>query len=416
MNRYILCIDLKSFFASVECIDRGLNPFTTPLVVANKNQGNGAITLAVTPALKKLGVKGRTRLFEIPKSIKYQIVNPRMARYITVSKQVVQIYLNFVSKEDLHIYSIDECFLDVTHYLNLYKMNAYELAKTILHTIKVKTGLTATCGIGENMLLAKLSMDIEAKHSPSNIASWSIQDIREKLWPIKPLSTMWGIGAKMEKKLNNLGIETIGDLARYDKNSLTKKFGVIGTELWEHANGIDEAVIENFKHQPKEKSISHSQVLLKDYYGENILLIVREMVEVLSMRLRESHFETSCIYFGVHYSKAVGGGFSHQCKLASPTDLVSEIYLFCEHIFESYYDGTSPIRKVSLAFSKLSHTKGIQLNLFHSLETKEQEEKVLTAMDKIKKKFGKNSLNRASSLLSDSTIQERNKKIGGHHE
>lgn len=416
MERHILCIDLKSFFASVECVERGLDPFTTPLVVANKSQGNGAITLAVTPLLKKLGIKGRTRLYDIPKNIKYQIVNPRMALYIEKSKQVVQIYLDFISMEDLHIYSIDECFLDVTSYLKLYKMTDLELAEKILTTIYEKTGLTATCGIGENMLLAKLSMDIEAKHTKNGIAKWNKNDIKEKLWPIFPLSTMWGIGPRMEKKLNNLGIQTIGDLAHYDSFLLKKKFGIIGYELWCHANGIDDAVISQFHHMPKEKSISHSQVLFKDYYEEGILLILREMVEVLGMRLRENHLETSSISLSISYSKTVGSGFSHSTKLSCPTDLTSDITTICINIFESYYDGVSPIRKVSISFGGLTKSKGLQLDLFHSLETQEQEGKIQDAIQEVKKRFGKNSLNHASSLLSYSTILSRNEKIGGHHE
>lgn len=416
MNRHILCIDLKSFFASVECIDRGLDPFTTPLVVANKTQGKGAITLAVTPALKKLGIKGRTRLYEIPKTIPYQIINPRMARYSAVSKEVIQIYLDFVSPEDLHIYSIDECFLDVTHYLKLYKMDEIELAKKILNTIKTKTGLTATCGIGENMLLAKLSMDIEAKHNPSNLAKWTLQDVPHKLWPIHPLSTMWGIGSRLEKRLNNLGIYTVGDLAHADLRTLQKKFGILGAELWSHANGQDDAVIADFKRNPKEKSLSHSQVLFKNYYGDTILLILKEMIDVLVARMRENGLETSCIHLGISYSKEVGGGFAHSCKLEHATDLVSEIYELCLPLFEAFYDGFSPIRKVSLSFSKLSKSTGYQLNLFGSLETHQQEDITLTTMQEIKKKFGKNSLNRASSLLSYSTIYHRNQTIGGHHE
>ncbi len=416
MNRHILCIDLKSFFASVECIDRGLDPFTTPLVVANKSQGNGAITLAVTPLLKKFGIKGRTRLYDIPKHISYHIVNPRMKRYTIVSKEIIQIYLDFVSQDDLHIYSIDECFLDVTNYLNLYKMNEVQLAATILKTIKEKTGLTATCGIGENMLLAKLSMDIEAKHNSSYIAKWSLEDIESKLWPIKPLSKMWGIGFRLEKRLNNLGIYTIGDLAHFDISILKKRFGILGVELWYHANGIDDAIISDFKRNPKEKSISHSQVLLKNYYGDTILLILREMIDVLVARLRENHFETSCIYLGITYSKEFGGGFAHSCKLEHSTDLVSELYELFSHLFETFYDGFSPIRKVSISFSKLSKSMGYQLNLFDSCDHQEKEELLLSTIYDIKKKFGKNSLNHASSLLSYSTIRHRNETIGGHHE
>ena len=216
IKRNIICIDLKSFFASCECIERKLNPFTTPLVVAEPNR-NGAITLAVTPYMKKLGVKSRGRIYEIPKSIKYITARPRMSLYIKKSKEVVSIYLEYVSQEDLHIYSIDECFLDVTEYMKLYKKTTKEIAKDILNRIKQKTGLYATAGIGPNLLLAKVSMDIEAKNISSFIAEWTYDDIEKKLWNICPLSNMWGIGTRMEKKLNDMGLKTIGDIAKYDK-------------------------------------------------------------------------------------------------------------------------------------------------------------------------------------------------------
>ena len=416
IQRHILCIDLKSFFASVECVDRGLNPFTTPLVVANKKQGSGAITLAVSPYLKKQGIAGRTRLYEIPKHITYQIVEPRMKRYIEKSKEVVNIYLDFVSLEDLHVYSIDECFLDLTNYLHYYKKNDEEIAEMILKTIEKKTGLTATCGIGPNMLLAKLSMDLNAKKYKNGIAHWTYEDIPTKLWPISPLSRVWGIGKGMEKKLNMLGIYTIGDLAHFDPNKLRQKFGVLGTELWEHANGIDNAVIADFKHQPKEKSFSHSQVFMRDYYGDEIFLITREMLDVLTRRLRSEHLECASVSFGVSYSKIYGGGFYHSVKLANPTDLTHDLYPVCEMIFERFYEEGMPIRKISIALCKLSPKLGTQLNLFASFESQQKEDELLKAMDDVQLKYGKNSLLKASSLLSHSTIRDRNEKIGGHHE
>lgn len=416
IQRHILCIDLKSFFASVECVDRGLNPFTTPLVVANKKQGSGAITLAVSPYLKKQGIAGRTRLYEIPKHITYQIVEPRMKRYIEKSKEVVNIYLDFVSLEDLHVYSIDECFLDLTNYLHYYKKNDEEIAEMILKTIEKKTGLTATCGIGPNMLLAKLSMDLNAKKYKNGIAHWTYEDIPTKLWPISPLSRVWGIGKRMEKKLNMLGIYTIGDLAHFDPNKLRQKFGVLGTELWEHANGIDNAVIADFKHQPKEKSFSHSQVFMRDYYGDEIFLITREMLDVLTRRLRSEHLECASVSFGVSYSKIYGGGFYHSVKLANPTDLTHDLYPVCEMIFERFYEEGMPIRKISIALCKLSPKLGTQLNLFASFESQQKEDELLKAMDDVQLKYGKNSLLKASSLLSHSTIRDRNEKIGGHHE
>lgn len=414
VKRNILCIDLKSFFASCECVERKLDPFTVPLVVANPKQGNGAITLAVTPFLKKQGVKGRTRLYDIPSHIKYKIVPPRMSLYIAKSKEVVSIYLDYVSEEDIHIYSIDECFLDVTDYLKLYHKTDYELAEEILETIYKKTGLTATCGIGPNLLLAKVAMDVEAKKYKNGIAKWNYEDVPEKLWTISPLSKMWGIGPRMEKNLNILNIYTIGDLAKYDRNKLKDKFGVMGTELWNHANGIDLSRINDFKVQPKDKSYSHSQVLFKDYNENNIKLIIMEMVDVVTARLRKNNKQSTIIGFGIGYSKDVNGGFYHSLKLDAPTDSVNEILRQCYYIFDRYYNFL-PIRKVTISCGGLVAKKGVQLNLFEPLEKIQEEKQINEAIDEIKNKYGKNSVIKAASLLPDSTAIERNKKIGGHN-
>ena len=412
LHRNFLCIDLKSFFASAECLDRGLNPFTTPLVVANPTQGNGAITLAVTPYLKTLGVKSRGRLYEIPKNIKYMIAKPRMSLYLAKSREVVEVYLKYVSLEDLHIYSIDECFLDVTNYLKMYGKSDYELALDILEDVQKSTGLTATCGIGPNMLLAKLSMDIEAKHNKDFIAKWTYDDIPTKLWPIHPLSKVWGIGPRMEVNLNRLGIYSVYDLAHYDRNKLKQKFGVIGTELWNHANGIDLSLIGDME-KTKDKSYSHSQVLFKDYNGNNIKIIIREMVEVVTMRLHKNHVTSSLIGLGIGYSKDVGGSFYHQIKLDQATDVENVILSNALMIFDKYYEGL-PIRKVTISCGRLQEKSGVQLNIFDNIEKIKEQEQIDEAILEIKDKYGKNALLKASSLLNDSTIHERNKKIGGH--
>ena len=414
----IIAIDLKSFFASCECIDKGLNPFTTPLVVCDPNR-NGAITLAVTPFLKQFGVPGRCRVYElvnypIPKSIKIIKAMPRMSLYIQKSKEVISIYLEFVAKEDLHIYSIDEVFIDVSKYLKLYQKSSYELALDIMNRIKEKTGLTTTAGIGPNLLLAKVAMDISAKHNPNNIALWTYQDIETKLWPISPLSKMWGIGPRMEKRLNELGLFSIGDIAHYDKNKLKDKFGIMGLELWNHANGIDLSKISDFNEVIREKSISHSQVLFKDYNGNNILLIIKEMISTLTIRLRSERKQTALIGLGISYSKNVGGGFYHMQKLDTSTTNEKIIYDICLNIFDKYYEDL-PIRKVSISLGKLSNDNLIQLNLFKNYEQIKKEKEANFAFDEIKKRFGNNSLLKASSLLADSTIISQNKKIGGHH-
>lgn len=413
-KRNIIVIDMKSFFATVECVERGLDPYTTPLVVAEPNR-NGAITLAVTPCMKSLGVKGRTRIYEIPSKIKYQTVPPRMGLYTKYSKDVVNVYLDFVSKEDLHVYSIDECFLDVTNYLKMYNMTDYELAKKIMDTIKERTGLISAAGIGPNMLIAKVAMDREAKHMKDNIAKWTYEDVPKKMWPIEPLSDFWGIGKRMEKNLNVMGIKKIEDLAMYDLKKLKNKFGIIGEELWNHANGIDLARIGDFNNTPKDKSYGHSQVLFKDYNEDNIGLIIKEMVDVLSARLRKNQKKCNVIGFGIGYSALYGGGFFHSRRVSASTNDPDEIYQMCMSMFQKFYEDF-PIRKVSISLGALENNNTEQLNLFEDFEEKIKKDNVLYAVDEIKNKFGKNSIIKASSLLKDSTMIERNKKIGGHRE
>ena len=412
LHRHFLCIDLKSFFASAECISRGLDPFSYPLVVANPSQGSGAITLAVSPYLKAKGVPSRGRLYEIPKHIQYTIAKPRMSLYLEKSREVVSVYLKYVSKEDLHIYSIDECFLDVTNYLKMYNKSDYELALDILKDVRDTTGLYATCGIGPNMLLAKLSMDIEAKHNKDFIAKWEYADIPDKLWSIAPLSKVWGIGPRMEKNLNQLGIYSVFDLAHYDRDKLKQKFGVIGLELWNHANGIDLSLIGDME-KAVDKSYSHSQVLFKDYNGNNIKIIIREMVEVLMVRLHKNHKTCCVVGLGIGYSKSVGGGFYHQVKLSEATDLEQDVLANVLMIFDKFYDNL-PIRKVTVSCGGLKEKQGIQLNIFDEVEKVVEQEQISKAILEIKDKYGKNALLKASSLLSDSTIKDRNGKIGGH--
>ena len=414
LTRNIIVVDLKSFFASCECVERGLNPFTTPLVVAGSNKG--AITLAVTPYLKKQGIKGRTRLYEIPPYIKYIKVPPRMSLYIKKSKEVVDVYMDFVAPEDIHIYSIDECFLDLTNYLKLYQKTDYEIAEDILKEIEKRTGLTATCGIGPNMLIAKVAMDTEAKKYKNGICKWTYDDVKEKFGAITPLSKFWGIGPRMETKLNRLGINSIGDLQKYDPLKLKSMYGVIGYELWEHANGIDNTKISDINnHQTKDKSFSHSQVLFKDYHGDNVKIIIKEMIEVLTARLRSNNVVGKVIGFGLSYSKQEYGGFYHSIKLDNPTDKDDIIYTECLLIMDKFYHDEA-IRKVSISIGGLEEKTSEQLNLFEDFVETKKADDLMETIDTIKKRFGKNSLLKGTSLLADSTAMERNKKIGGHHE
>ncbi|CDE98633.1 dNA-damage repair protein [Clostridium sp. CAG:628] len=411
-ERNILCIDLKSFFASVECVERNLDPFTTPLIVADPSRKGGAITLAVTPYMKTLGVPSRGRVFEIPKNIKYITAPPRMSLYVKKSKEVINCFLDFISKEDMHVYSIDEAFLDVTDYLKLYKMDDVTLAKTIMARIKEKTGLTSTCGIGPNLLLAKVALDIESKHSPDFIAKWTYEDVKTKLWNITPLDEMWGIGSKTMKKLNDLGIYKVGDINKYSKDFYKKRFGVLGEELYLHANGIDNSNIKDDKYEIKNKSYGLSQILYKDYTPEEAILIIKEMCETICKRLRNNKKVCGVVGFGIGYSRSVGGGFYHSKKLSESTDNENVIFSVCKSIYDSYIE-EEPIRKVSISLGKITDNNYVQLNLFE--EVNETINEIPIVVDEINKKFGDNAILKASSLLNYSTIKMRNKKMGGHN-
>lgn len=412
INRNILCIDLKSFFASCECVERNLNPFTTPLAVADIEKGNGTITLAVTPYLKKLGVPSRGRVYEIPYNIRKKIIfaKPRMKLYLEKSKEVIEIYLNYISEEDMHVYSIDEVFLDVTNYLKLYKKTDYELAIEIMNEIKKQTGITATCGIGPNLLLAKIALDIESKTNKDNIAKWTYDDVKTKLWNITPLSEFWGIGKAYEKKLNNLGIKKIGDINKYSKDFYKKRFGIMGEELYMHANGIDLSVINKEKIPSKNTSLSNSQILYRDYNKDECLLIIREMVSITTKRLRKKNKKCSVIGLRISYSKTIGGGFYHTRKLDTATNNEEEIYNMCLYIYNKYIENL-PIRKVSISLGKLENNISKQLTIFDEYN----KDDVMITIDKINNKLGNNSILKASSLLKHSTIKERNKKLGGHN-
>ncbi len=413
--RNILCIDLKSFYASVECALLGLDPFKTPLVVADKERGGGSIVLAVSPYLKRFGVPSRCRVYELPKTIDIIYCKPRLEKYLEYSVKIIEIYLKYISEEDIYVYSVDEVFIDFTEYLDYYNMTDYEFAKKILKTIYQETKIYATCGIGPNMLIAKLALDIESKHSPNFIAKWNYDSLPLKLWPITPLSKMWGIGRSMERNLNQMGIFKIEDLARYNVIKLKKRFGIMGEELYYHSHGIDMSMIQekmNMKHISKSYGIG--QTLFYDYYKPEIYQIILEMVDDVCRRLRLSKKLARTVHFGLAYSKDVGGGFLRQMKLASPSQNESHIYRMCLKLMEKFYDN-SPIRVVRVSVTNLVEKIGYQTNIYEDINEVFKEQKVFSTMDEIKNRFGKNSVNRASSELKYSTIKARNEMIGGHN-
>ena len=415
--RNILVIDLKSFYASVECAERGLDPFKTPLVVADIERGTGTICLAVSPYLREKGVPGRLRVFELPKDENIIFVKPHMRKYLEISSKIVSIYLRYVSKDDLHIYSVDECFLDITDYRKLYPSSLKSIAKRIMDDIYNETKIFSTCGIGQNMLLAKLAMDIEAKKNKSRIAEWNYEDVESKLWPVHPLSKMWGIGRRLEVTLNNMGCKKIGDIAKMDVQKLKKKLGVIGEELWYHTHGIDMSLIQDkSKVKPLSRSYGIGQVLFNDYDINTIPQIILEMSDEISSRLRINNQKCSVIHLNLRYSKdEYSGGIAHQTKLSNPVNLGQEIKEVCMDIINKYYKGEK-IRGVQISVSGLVDSRERQLDLFSDNERKIKEKRLLDTVDQIKRRYGKNSVRRASTELEYSTAKLRNKEIGGHNE
>ena len=416
LHRHIMCIDLKSFYASVECADLGLDPFKTPLVVADKSRGGGSIILAVSPYLRQKGIPGRLRIFELPKTENIVFCKPRMRRYLEASAKVVSIFLKYVSKEDIHIYSVDESFLDLTDYKKLYPMPDIEIAKMIINDVYKETKLTATCGIGPNMLLAKLSMDIEAKKTKSQIAEWNYEDVEKKLWPVKPLSKMWGIGSRYEISLKNMGFKTVGDIANCDVNILKKRFGIMGEELWYHTHGIDMSLIQDKKkYKPLSRSYGISQVMFQDYFKETAPQIILEMSDELSSRLRATGKKATIIHLMLRYNQDYGGTFAHQTKLQESVSLGRDIAKHCLELMERYYHD-EPIRGFAISLTGLVDDVGTQLSLFEDTVKKIKEEKLFDTLDQIKRKYGKNAVRRASTELEHSTAKARNEEIGGHHE
>lgn len=414
MEKYFAVFDIKAFYASFECVERRLDPFTTPLAVTDTSRKESTIVLSVSPYLKSLGVPSRCRRKDLPTNIKGMIyATPQMEKYVKESAKVVSVLLDYFGIDDIHVYSIDESFVDLTPYLRLYRKTPYDLCKEIQKKIYDLTKLTVTCGIGSNMFLAKMADDKEAKKAKDYIAVWDESNFREKLWKISPLTEMWGISIGYQTRLNKLGIFNVYDLAHADKELLIKNIGVIGEELYEHANGIDNTNIRE-KYEPVHKNLSLGQVLMMDYTKNDIILIIREMCDDLCARLRKLNLKTSKVYLYIRYSFATEGGFSHQMNLMKPTSSNREIFEALNMLFEKYIDEKAFVRQVGISFASLSNENFNQLSIFENEDKNLMEQNKYLALDEIQSKYGKNSVLRASSLLKKSTAKIRHEQIGGH--
>lgn len=500
-NRTYICIDLKSFYASVECVDRGLNPLTTNLVVADASRTEKTICLAVTPSLKSFGVSSRPRLFEVIQKVKeinnnrlrkcsnhqfsgesdnaielnnnpslkltYIVASPKMAHYIEVSSKIYSIYLKYIAVEDIHVYSIDEVFMDVSKYLKTYKMNAHELAMTIIKDVLKETGITATAGIGTNMYLAKVAMDIVAKKMKPDkdgvrIAELNEMSYRKELWNYRPLIDFWRVGPGYVKRLEKLGLFTMGDIAKcstgtfndyYNEDLLYKEFGINAELLIDHAWGIEPTTIEDVKkYKPKSNSLSTGQVLLCGYSFIKTQLIVKEMTELLSLDLVEKGLLTSQLTLSIgydaeslinihnydglveldHYGRSIPKGVHSSINLDGYTSSTRELMEAIVKLYKQIVNPNLLIRRIVICASKLvkacdaNHypqikqfclfeNSAIIINQEHEKQKmRENENKLQKTIIKIKNKYGKNAIVKGMNLEEGGTTIERNEQIGGH--
>lgn len=499
-NRTYIAIDLKSFYASVECVERGLDPLTTNLVVADAGRTEKTICLAVSPSLKAYGISGRARLFEVVQKVKqvnsgrrqrapgrklvgesssdielkahpelavgYEVAVPRMAYYIEYSTRIYNIYLKYVAPEDIHVYSIDEVLMDVTAYLNTYRMTAHELAMTMIRDVLRETGITATAGIGTNLYLCKIAMDIVAKHVEPDkdgvrIAELDEMSYRQQLWNHRPLTDFWRVGKGYANKLEQQGMYTMGDVARCsieDEELLYRMFGVNAELLIDHAWGWEPCTMKLIKaYKPETNSFSSGQVLHSPYTFEKARLVVHEMAEAVALDLVEKRLVTDQMVLTVGYDieclsnpeirkkykgeivtdgygrkvpKHANGTVNLDCQTSSAR-IISDAVL---GLYDKIVNRDLLIRRLTIGTNRVVDEKEAaqkqegnfeQLDLFTdytSLEKKRKEEeeslarerKMQEAMLDIKKKFGKNAILKGLSFQEGATARDRNSQIGGH--
>ena len=418
-QKSFICIDLKSFYASVECVERGLDPFKTNLVVADPTRSQSTICLAITPAMKKLGVKNRCRIHEIPAGIEYITAMPRMQLYIDYSARIYSIYLRYISKEDIHVYSIDECFMDVTNYLSLYHMTEKEMAVELMDAVMKETGITATAGIGTNLYLAKVAMDIVAKHVEDHIGILNEISYRQKLWDHRPLSDFWRIGSRTERKLAGYGIHTMGDIAYTSVTSedwLYKMFGIDAELLIDHAWGLESCDIHDIKnYHTEEHSLSNGQVLMRNYSFEEAAVVVREMTDVLVLDLVSKGLITGSVTLWIAYDHRYERPSSHgTVRLTSLTNSSSTIMDEVDKLYQKITDRHTGIRRIEICANRVMPEGYLQYDLFTDPAAVEKEKNLQQAILDVKKRYGKNAIMRGANLLDCSTYRERNNQIGGH--
>lgn len=449
MGKVYIAIDLKSFYASVECVERGLNPLTAKLVVADESRTDKTICLAVSPALKKLGIPGRARLYEVKQKAKdFIIAKPRMAYYISYSTRIYNIYLRYIAEEDIHVYSVDEVFIDATPYLKTYNCTARELAMKMIKDVLEKTGVTATAGIGTNLYLAKVAMDIVAKHKEPDkdgvrIAELDEMSYRRELWEHRPLTDFWRVGKGYSRSLEKHGLFTMGDVAlcsEKDEDFLYNLFGINAELLIDHAWGYEPCeILEIKKYRPESSSFSSGQVLKEPYSFDKAKVVALEMAEEVGLNLLNKKLVTDQVILTVGYDKSslenYHGEAAADCygrmvpKHAHGTenlkDFTNSTHLICsavEKIFERTVNPDLKVRRITIDVNHVKREEDAgkmlkQLDLFEDKSQKKEldkEKRANEAVIAIKKRYGKNAILKGINFEKGATGRERNRQIGGH--
>ena len=416
-ERQYLCIDQKSYYSTVECVERGLDPMTTNLVVADPERSENTICLAVSPSMKALGVKNRCRIKDIPGHIKHIVAQPRMQLYIDYAAEIYAVFLKYIAPEDIHVYSIDESFLDVTNYLKMYGMTAKELAVMIIKDVKDTVGTICTCGIGTNLYLAKIALDIKAKHAVDFIGVLDEVSYRAELWDHKPITDFWQIADGKATRLRNHGITTMREIAMMDEDYLYDWFGIDAELLIDHAWGRESTTIADIKaYRSKSKSLSSGQVLMRDYKYHEGEIIAKEMMDQLCLDIAAKKLATESVslYVGYSYTQGVPGS-GGTAKLATETNLASMLVPAIETLYRRIVDPRFVIRRVCLSCNNVVEDRGVlQLNMFEDTSKQLRDKALQETMLGIRAKYGKNSILKGINYDPAATGRERNLQIGGH--
>lgn len=414
-NRIYMCIDMKSFYASVECAERSLNPFETDLVVADSTRGVNALCLAVSPHMKSAGVRNRCRISEIPKTMSYITAMPRMQLYIDYAADIYSIYLNYFPPECIHVYSIDESFLDVTDYLHVYKITPEVLAKKLMNEIADRLSIPSTAGIGTNLYLAKIALDISAKHAPDHMGFLTEQKYRETLWDYEPITDFWQVAGGTAKRLAKRGIHTMRGVAEYPSEFLYKEFGKDAELLIDHAWGKETCLMEDIKsYRASSHSVSFSQILPRDYTRDEARTVLSEMALNGCHELMKRHVITKKIWIGIGYTRDALPMSKGSTKLMSAVNVYSVIAPPALELYDRLADGNTKIRRLAISFEDVCDESCQGYDMFTDWNSVEREKAREQAVLQLSEKYGKNAVLRGTDYLEEATQRERNGFIGGH--